>query len=147
MNRKALPLFAALIALIGIAANANAQQRRKITLEASVPFEFVVANRTFPAGRYTFEMATGSPKLSDEAGVLIVRGGERRLYAAVATQVTADSNSHVEPKVVFVRNGDRVFLSKVWRQGNAAGLSLHAPNPEEDLQESEVLTLGANMVD
>jgi hypothetical protein len=49
--------------------------------------------------------------------------------------------------VVFVRNGDRVFLSKVWRQGNAAGLSLHAPSAEEDLQESEVLTLGANMVD
>jgi hypothetical protein len=47
---------------------------------------------------------------------------------------------------MFVRSGGRVFLSKVWRQGNAAGLSLHtAPGATdaEDWQESEVFTLDA----
>lgn len=149
MNRKALPLFATLIALIAITAGANAQTRTKVTLEASVPFEFVVANRAFPAGNYTFEMATGSPKITDQAGVLIVRSGERKLYAAVATNVAADSNAHVDPKLVFVRNGDHVFLSKVWRQGNTAGFILHAPNANEteDRQESQVLTLDARVID
>lgn len=147
MSRKALPLFALLITLIGIAASsANAQVRRKVTLEAAVPFEFVVANRAFPAGNYIFEMATGSPKTSDQSAVLIVRGHERKLYAAVATGVTTDSNAHVNPKLTFVRSGGRVFLSKVWRQGNAAGLSLHTVSgatEAEDLQESEVFTLDA----
>lgn len=148
MNKKALALFATLITLIGITAGASAQTRRKVTLEASVPFEFVVANRAFPAGKYTFEMATGSPKVNDEAGVLIVRRGDSRLYAAVATEVAADSNAHVEPKLVFLRNGHRVFLSKVWRQGNTAGYILHTPSADVDeLQESEVLTLGARAVD
>ena len=148
MNRKALPLFATLITLIGITATANAQQWRQVTLEASVPFEFMVANRAFPAGKYTFEMATGSPKITDEAGVLVVRGGERRFYAAVATHIAADTNAHVrQPKLVFVRNGDRVFLSKVWRQENAAGCSLHAPSAGVELQESKVLTLNARVVD
>jgi hypothetical protein len=147
MNRKALPLFALLIALIGITASSSeAQTRRKITLEASVPFEFVVGNRAFPAGHYVFEMATGSPKTSDQAGVLVVRGNERKHYAAVATGVTADANAHVKPKLMFVRSGDRMFLSKVWRQGDLAGLSVHtAPGATEteDWQESEVLTLDA----
>jgi hypothetical protein len=147
MKRKALPLFALLIALIGIsAASANAQARRKVTVEASVPFEFVVGNRAFPAGNYVFEMATGSPKTSDQSAVLIVRGHERKLYAAVATGITTDSNAHVDPKLTFVRSGGRVFLSKVWRQGNSAGLSLHTAQgatEAEGLQESEVFTLDA----
>jgi hypothetical protein len=147
MNRKALPLFALLIALIGITdSSADAQVRRKVTLEASVPFEFVVGNRAFPAGNYIFEMATGSPKTSDQSAVLIVRGHERKLYAAVATGVTTDANAHIEPKLMFVRSGGRVFLSKVWRQGNSAGLSLHTTaeaTEAEDLQESEVFTLDA----
>jgi hypothetical protein len=147
MKGKALPLFALLITLIGLTAgSADAQARRKVTLEASVPFEFFVGNRAFPAGHYIFEMATGSPRASDQSAVLVVRGHERKLYAAVATGVTTDSNAHVEPKLMFVRSGGRVFLSKVWRQGNAAGLSLHtAPGATEaeDWQESEVVTLDA----
>jgi hypothetical protein len=147
MTRNALSLFALLITLLGIAAGtADAQTRRKVTLEASVPFEFVVGNQAFPAGNYIFEMATGSPKTTDEAGVLIVRSHERKLYAAVATDIAADTNAHVGPKLVFRRNGDRLFLSKVWRQGNVAGLSLHAP-AAEDWQESQLLTLDAAYLD
>ena len=56
MNRKVLPIIATLIVLIGIiASQAQAQPKRKVTLEASVPFEFVVGNRAYPGGRYTFE--------------------------------------------------------------------------------------------
>jgi hypothetical protein len=152
MNRKALPLFALSIAFIGIiagSAQAQTQTRRKVTLEATVPFEFVVANRTFPAGHYVFEMATGSPKSSDQSGVLVVRGNERKFYAAVATGVAADAKAHVSPRLTFVRGGDRVFLSQIWRQGDRAGLSVHtAPiaMEAEDWQESEVLTLDAMAV-
>jgi len=150
MNRKARPVFALLVTLIGIAgATSHAQTRRKVTLEASVPFAFVVGNRAFPAGNYVFEMATGSPRTSEQSGVLVVRSHERKLYAAVATGVAADTNAHVAPKLMFVRNGDRVFLSKVWRQGNLAGLSIPtAPggNETEDWQESQVFMLDATAV-
>jgi hypothetical protein len=132
MNRKALPVLALLIVVIGtVAAPATAQSRRKISLEAAVPFEFVVGNRPFPAGNYTFEMATGSPKTTDQSGVLVVRSRERNLYAAVATGVAADANTHVNPKLTFVHDGERVMLSKVWRPGNVAGLSVHTAGGEE----------------
>jgi len=146
MNRKALSLFAMLITLIGITAGAaNAQARRKVTLEASVPFEFVVGNRAFPAGNYVFEMATGLPKSSDRAAVLVVRSRESRLYAAVATGITADTNARIGHKVEFMRDGDRVFLSKVWQQGSPAGLSVHTTQgmATETQQESQVVTLDA----
>jgi len=148
MKKSALPRFVLWITLIAIttgitAGPADAQTHRKVTLEASVPFEFVVGNHTFPAGQYIFEMATGSPKPSDKAGVLVVRGQESTLYASVATDVAADGNAHLGHKLIFVRNGDRVYLRKVWRQGNPAGLSVHtAPAPEaQEWEQSEVLTL------
>lgn len=147
MTRKALSILATLIAVIGITAGAaGAQTRRKITLEASVPFEFVVGNRVFPAGNYTFEMATGLPKTSDQSGVLIVRNRERNLYSAVATGVIAEGNAQISPKLMFVRDRERVYLSKVWRQGNQAGLMVPtSPNATEpqDWEESRVLTVDA----
>lgn len=148
MKRKVLPRFVLWITLIAITAgvtagSADAQTRRKVTLEASVPFEFVVGNHTFPAGKYTFEMATGSPKPSDQAAVLVVRGQGPMLYASLATDVDADGNANAGHKLMFVRNGDRVYLSKVWRQGNPAGLSIHTAPPTEpqEWEQSEVLTL------
>lgn len=141
MNKKALPLLAVIAMLIGITVGANAQTRRKVTVEASVPFEFVVANRVFPAGSYVFEMATGSPKTTDHAGVLVVRSREHKVYAAVATDVAFDGNAHVAPKLIFARDGEVAYLSKIWRQGNSAGLSLHTPSLAQDGEESELVTL------
>lgn len=146
MKIKALPLFAMLITLIGITAGAaHAQGRRKVTLEASVPFEFVVGNRAFPAGNYVFEIATGLPKTSDRAAVLVVRGRESRLYAAVATGITDGTNARIGHKVEFMRDGDRVFLSKVWQQGSPAGLSVHTAQAlsTDVQQESQVVILDA----
>lgn len=151
MKRQALPQFVVSIAMAAIfaiisSAFASAQTRHKVQLEATVPFEFIVGNRNFPAGKYVFEMATGSPRSSDQSGVLVVRNHEHKLYAAVATDVTADGNEHMGHKLVFVRNGDRILLAKVWRQGSAAGLSVHtAPGAtqEQEWQESQLLTVDA----
>jgi hypothetical protein len=143
MNRKALPTVAVLAMLVGTTVAAGAQSRRKVTVEASVPFEFAVGNQVFPAGSYVFEMATGSPNLTDEAAVLVVRNRERRVYAAVATDVVIDTNAHVAPKVIFTRNGDMAYLSRIWHQGTAAGLSLHTSSLMEEGEQSEVIELQA----
>ena len=72
MKNKALSFIAVITIFIGITtALAAAQTRRQPTVIAFVPFEFVVGNQTFPSGTYVFEMATGAPKATDEAGVLI----------------------------------------------------------------------------
>jgi len=147
MNRKARPLIALVVALFGIATSyAVAQTHRKVTLQASVPFAFEVGNRTFPAGSYIFEMATGSPMVTDKSAVLVVRNSERKLYAAVATDITAMDAAPAAHKVQFVREGNRVYLAKVWHQGNAAGLNVRAASgagTELESQEIDVLSVNA----
>jgi hypothetical protein len=68
---------------------------------------------------------------------------ERKLYVAVATGVENEFGAHAKPKLVFVRNGDRVYLSKVWRQGDNAGLTVHTPAIESEMEQSQLLTLDA----
>ena len=145
MTRKALPLFATLIVLIGFATAANAQPRHEVTATAYVPFEFMMGNRVFPAGTYVFEMATGSPKITDEAGVLVIRNRERGLYVAVATGVATDSNNHSNPKLAFRRDADRVYLANVWCQGSTAGFEVRLPQGVIEIVEREPLTLDATM--
>lgn len=145
--KKTLPMFASLFLLIAISSvAAETQNRRKASVQADVPYDFVVGNRVLPAGTYVFDLATGSPKTTDQAGVLVVHNYERRLYVAVATGVESDTNAHVLPKLVFLRNGNRVYLSKLWRQGDIAGLSVHTPGNIAGEEQSEVLTLDATSI-
>lgn len=146
MKRKLTSVFALLIPFIAVASTLSiAQPKHEVTLVAFVPFEFEVGNRTFPSGTYVFEMATGSPKQSDEAGVLVVRNRERQLYAAVATGVVADQEARATPKLSFTRDGEHVYLSKVWCQGSETGLSIHLPEGVDEVAESEALTLDVTM--
>jgi len=149
MKAKVLPIIATLNILIALfTASAAAQTKQKIVLEASVPFEFIVGNRTFPAGTYVFEMATGAPNITDRTGVLIVHGKEQKLYAAVATDVTRGHADHAGHKLEFVRDRGQIYLSTIYRHGNSAGLRVHTA-PEagtvEDWEESRVTTVNATL--
>lgn len=146
MKRKIVSLAALLITSIGFASAQNiTRPKHEITVVAFVPFEFEVGNRAFPSGTYVFEMATGSPKLTDQAGVLVVRNRERQLYAAVATGVAANQETHATPKLAFARYGEHVYLSKVWCQGSETGLSVYLPEGVDEVVESEALTLDGTM--
>lgn len=149
MKSKVLPVIAMLNLLMAVlAAPASAQTKQKIVLEASVPFKFVVGNRTFPAGTYVFEMATGAPNRSDRAGVLVVHGKEQKMYTAVATDVISDATAHTGQKLEFVRDGGQTYLSTVYRHGNSAGLRVHTAleaGPAEDWEESRVTTVNATL--
>jgi hypothetical protein len=64
----------------------------------------------------------------------------------VATGVALNNeDSHTSPKLVFRRDGDRVYLSNVWCQGSTAGLSVYLPQGTTEIVEREALTLDATM--
>ena len=146
MKIKIVSLIAFIATFVALASRGSvAQVKHAVTVIAYVPFQFEVGNRAFPSGTYVFEMATGAPKLSDEAGVLVVRNSERRLYAAVATGIASEDDAHRTPKLTFVRDGEHVYLSKLWSQGSATGLSVHLPEGVDQVVESEALTLDGTM--
>jgi hypothetical protein len=100
-----------------------AQTSRHSAIAVKVPFEFVIADQTFPAGTYEFHSLLASVAPNDTVDVLVVRSTNGELYRAIVTDVVG-STEPVRPRVVFTRSGERVFLSEVWESGKPSGCRL-----------------------
>ena len=101
----------------------NAQTAHRSALTVKVPFEFVVGNRTFPAGTYKFQSLLNSVPSKDAIDVLVVRSAEGCLYSAMVADVIASDEPN-NPRLVFTRSGGRALLSEVWEPGKSAGCRL-----------------------
>jgi hypothetical protein len=115
------PLLAALIVLLA-AGSAFAQADRMVV---KVPFDFVIGNKTLPAGQYDVH-PTGS------LGTLTILGeGEHKMFA-ISYRVESTQPSQTS-KLIFNRYGNRYFLSQVWIQGNESGRQLPKTGMEKEL--------------
>lgn len=113
----------------------RAQVANHPVLSVKVPFEFVVGNRTFPAGTYKFQSLLNSVDGKDAIDVLTVRSTEGHLYQAVVTEVATISTEPSKPRLLFTRSGGRTFLSEVWEPGKQAGCLL--PNHRGQTQAAQ----------
>ena len=113
-----------------------AQRAHHSALTVKVPFEFVVGNRTFPAGTYKFQSLLNSVPGKDAIDVLVVRSTEGRLYKAIVADVVGSEELN-NPKLVFTRSGGRAFLCEVWEPGKQAGYLLQNRNDRTQTAESE----------
>lgn len=103
----------ALCAFLGVAGETNAATPAptRCRVLVFVPFQFQVANRTFPSGFYRFDQVMGN---TDGIEVLVVHSLDHpEFYQAVATSVTQVSEGQAESKVVFRHSGTRLVLSEV----------------------------------
>ena len=111
MNKQTLwiPLF--LIAMVaGAAVSTRAQAAYGV--RADVPFDFVVGDKTIPAGRIAADGVStavrGSLSITNLAnGKLALRAGRTLLGAGRTNQC----------KLVFHQYGTRYFLAEIWRAG------------------------------
>ena len=79
-----------------------------IRLTANVPFEFVVNNRTLPAGEYSITRDS-SPLI-----VMIRNANERTGVLSMVLPENLSSRSQSSPaNLVFNRYGDKYFLSQI----------------------------------
>ncbi|MDI1241028.1 MAG: hypothetical protein PSX80_03800 [bacterium] len=100
-------LFGFLAIAVGFSAvEASAQGK---VLEANIPFEFVVGNRTLPAGEYKITLpGTG------EASKVTFRSTEGDSFSMALTQGVSSSKSEVANGLVFLRAGDKRVLYRVF---------------------------------
>ena len=91
--------------------SASAQE----TLVAKIPFSFMVHGEDFPAGRY---------KVSDEGGVLTIRGMDNGA-GMFALTIRADGRDPAgdQPVLVFSRYENEYRLSEIW-ESSAEGFVL-----------------------
>ena len=120
---------------------------------AKVPFEFIVGDKTLPAGEYTIARAFES---SDSAIAIRSKDGKANVFRL--TNPLEANRSSSKAKLVFHRYGNRYFLSEVWtgmsgRRLNKSHneraiereLAAKAPKREVAQNAPEVITLIATL--
>jgi len=127
MTKRWAACAAALTLSISTAAWPAPAKTKPKSFVVAVPFDFIVGNRTLPAGSYRFQIVLGSPTANDTVGVLAVRSADGRYYASTITNIAEGEAPSEGPRVVFSRSADRASLAQLWEQGNPVGLKLQTP--------------------
>ena len=113
--RRALGVFSTLVlCAILIAPNATAAANATVVFE--VPFDFVVAGKTLPAGRYVVVRST---LFSNE--ILSLRGLDQDAGVYALTSTVQTNEAPNDSKLVFNRYEGQYFLSEFWTSGEESG--------------------------
>ena len=111
MKKQILWMPLILIAMLATTA-VSTRAQAAYGARADVPFDFIVGDKTIPAGRISADGVSdavlGSLVITNKAqGKLAVRTGRRMLGAERTNQC----------KLVFNKYGDRYFLAEIWIPG------------------------------
>jgi hypothetical protein len=118
---KNLRFILAALAVLLMASAAHAQQA---TLSATVPFDFVIGNSTYPAGDYLF---------SSRDFVLKIANAEQGKTEVTLSHACQSAMPSADSKLVFDRMGGYYFLRQIWVAGNYRGRELPRSRTEVHL--------------
>lgn len=105
MKKLCLRIAVALVGFAGLGITAKAQVADQIVV--TIPFEFVVAGKTLPAGTYRVNRVS-----DDKWDGLVFRSFETRA-GVIVRPTEVQSASADQAKVSFEKAGDEHFLSKI----------------------------------
>ncbi len=97
-------------------------------VRADVPFDFIVGNKTYPAGSYAVQY-------TDPQGVFLIQIGEDESRRIVLWRRTVPAKSIHDnlPKLIFNRYGDQYFLTQIWAGGESNGREFRQLATEREL--------------
>ena len=96
-------------------------------MRARVPFEFVVAGKTLPAGEYRIVAVPHRVAIQDSNG---------RKLAVILSNETSTGSASKQGKLIFHCYSQQCFLSEVWSADYEHGQLVHTPS-EEPLAKQE----------
>ena len=103
------------------------------SVEANIPFDFMVGGEKLPAGKYTVERGIAQ-------SAMVIRNWKTKRAAISVTQqfqVRADS----KPQLVFRRYGDQYFLAKVITYSSGIELPKSKAEREAAKAKRDLLTM------
>lgn len=127
---KALATISFLIAIAIVPVRSAHAQSLVYRVRANIPFDFIVDDKTFPAGEY-FISRTRQYSIDD---VLTISSLEGRLLAVHLTFRVETLTPKKQGVVVFTRYGNQHFLSQVWVAGSTTGRVLTKGHSERELE-------------
>ena len=115
--------------LVVVAVATASAQLPGTTLRATIPFDFSVRGKIFPAGDYEIK------RLTDDPGQLIIASVEKRGGRAIfETEPVEPKGISSHPEIVFHRYGDTYFMSEVFAGDRQTGRELFLSRQERDLK-------------
>lgn len=116
-------LFAAAVLALGTAAHAQ-----QTLIHATVPFNFMVGDKLYPAGDYAVE------KTAVASNILLVYNHERQEPLLIMpTRCSSNGAINEKPKLVFDHMGGAYLLRQVWAANDVSGFELRRSNTEARL--------------
>ena len=98
-------------------------------MRATIPFDFSVRGKTFPAGQYEIK------RISDNVGTLEIQNvNHSHEHAMFEIDPVDTQHIHKHGEVVFHRYGDTYFLSEIWSAGLQTGSELPTSHQERILK-------------
>lgn len=139
MNHIFIKFFAILSCLLPFAAIGDAQSVKKTEFE--IPFEFIVKEKVFPAGKYSIErLNSGNPNL------LLLQnttGKEKTIFLLQSSRRTETKQTFLS----FIRSDEKYFLESLWMEDGGRKqqvlLSVSAPKVRK-LQKALIINANKN---
>ncbi|HEY0380355.1 MAG TPA: hypothetical protein VGC87_25810 [Pyrinomonadaceae bacterium] len=113
---KGVTMLALIVGFAFVTALVSNAQTRTRQVRTNVPFDFVVGDKTLPAGSYT--VATVSRNSADAVSV---RSSDGRRKAIRLTSAVSENAATRRARLVFHRYGSTYFLAQVWAAGSSEG--------------------------
>jgi hypothetical protein len=107
-------LVSIIVLAFATAVASNAQSGGK-NLKASIPFDFVVGDKTLAAGDYSVRQITAN------AGGILVRSSNDGHSAIRLTNTLIAGAPKQKTTLNFLRYGNTYYLSQVWTAGSSVG--------------------------
>jgi hypothetical protein len=107
-------------------------QAQSLTMSVTIPFDFAVAGKTFPAGEYHLQRSTDGERVITQ-----IRSKDNALSMYLPqSHPVQDIKIQLESKskLVFNKYGDQFFLSQVWIFGRRIGEEFPKTTRERVLQ-------------
>src|SRR6266404_2132797 len=123
---KGLTMLMIVVALAFVTSAAFGQSSQQSV--AKIPFEFVVGDKSLPAGEYGVRSADGTGQ------ILRITSTEDNQSALRLTSVITCASVPNKAKLVFHRYANRYFLTEVWSAGETRGRQLTKSKQERAMQ-------------
>ncbi len=122
---KGITMLTMILAIAFATAVVSAQAQSSKTVVSNIPFEFIVADKTLPAGEYRVNRSLGNAltiwTIDPDAAV-------SRLTNEI------QPNKDRRARLVFHRYGDRYFLAEVWTGAGDVGRQLVRSRQERAIE-------------
>ena len=130
MRKQLLKTLAAVSFLIAIAIVPAPGQTLVYRLRANIPFDFIAADKTLPAGEYSI---TRTRQFAGD-DLLTISSSDGHRLAILLTSSVQSLTPKKHGVMVFHRYGNQHFLSEVWPAGASIGRTLFKSRSERELE-------------